>query len=78
MAEGSGRKAKEAKFRSHKPGEQHMALGRERSEVRRHRGKKIDLNGFNGLNDVNNRTGEYVLSGGPSSVDLSLFIALLG
>jgi hypothetical protein len=55
-----------------------MALGRERSEVRRHRGKKIDLNGFNGLNDVNNRTGEYVLSGGPSRVDLSLFIVLLG
>ena len=55
--------------------------------IRRHRGKKIDLSGFNppaiarragGLNDVSNRTGEYVLSGGPSSVDLSLFIVLLG
>jgi hypothetical protein len=42
-----------------------MALGRERSEVRRYKGKKIDLNGFNdfsGLNDVSNRTGEDILS----------------
>jgi hypothetical protein len=42
-----------------------MALGRERSEVRKHSVKKIDLNGFNdfnGLNDVSNRTGEDILS----------------
>jgi len=49
MAQGKGARIQESEARR----AEHMAWGRERSEVRRHRGQRIDLNGFNDFNGLN-------------------------